>query len=46
VLNTAGDLVPRYLFINNKEKEGKEWLEKFCKKLNTFPKGKYSFMSW
>jgi hypothetical protein len=46
VLNTAGDLVPRYLFINKKEKEGKEWLETFCKKLNTFPKGSYRFMSF
>ena len=46
VLNAAGDLVPRFLFVNKKEKAGKEWLAEYCKKLNDFPKGKYIFQNW
>jgi len=46
VLNSAGELVPRYLFINKKEKEGRDWLAEYCRKLNDFGKGQYKFMNF
>ena len=46
VLNAAGDIVPRFLFLNKKEKEGREWLKQECKKLNDFSKGRYTFMNF
>ena len=47
VLNAAGDLVPRYLFINRREKDGRDWLAEYCKKLNDdFKKGQYVFMDF
>jgi hypothetical protein len=47
VLNAAGDLVPRYLFINRKEKDSRDWLAEYCKNLNTdFAKGQYIFMDF
>ena len=46
VLNAGGELVPRYLFINKNEKEGKQWLATLCKTLNDFPRGNYTFMNF
>ena len=46
VLNAAGELVPRYLFINKKEKEARDWLATYCKTLNEFGKGRYTFMNF
>jgi len=47
VLNAAGDLVPRYLFINKKERDGRDWLAEYCRKLNDdFAKGQYTFMNF
>ena len=45
-LNAAGKSVPRYLFVNKKEQAGREWLAEYCKKLNDFPKGTYTFMDF
>ena len=45
-LNGAGELVPRYLFINQNEKEGKQWLATLCKTLNNFSRGTYTFMDF
>ena len=46
VLNAAGEVVPRYLFVNKKEKVAREWLAEYCKKLNEFGKGSYTFMNF
>ena len=46
VLNAAGDLVPRYLFVNRREQVAREWLAKYCKKLNEFGQGRYTFMNF
>ena len=46
VLNAAGEVVPRYLFVNKNEKVAREWLAEYCKKLNEFQSGSYTFMSF